>query len=330
MNRLIERDILGAFTILLVVFGHASLAFISLNLYGIHSNLLASINSIFGGFTMPLFLMIGGLLFQYSIEKGKYQASSIFLSKKIKRLLVPFLIVSPFMIYFFPVGNESLTEVLRLFLNGAHHLWFILTLLYAYLFFYYFKNLLDKSPIISLSIFIILSILGRYISIKYGGLFGLSNNLIYFLYFYLGIQLWKNYTSNLLNFNHWVVLALYLVIRIVHMLYFRFDEYVWANSIFPVFEGILGSLWAWRFSFIYGARIMHKMNRPIHFISRNSYGIYLFHLPIIYSLTEMFRNLDPINIYFVVLTQFTVSLFVSVILTEGLRKIKNLKMIIGE
>lgn len=331
MNRLIERDILGAFTILLVVWHHSTLAFISLHLYGVHSNLLAAFNGIITGFFMPLFMFLSGLLFQYLIDMGKYEKSTIFITKKINRLLVPFLIFSPLMIYFFPIGDESFSEIIKLFLNGAHHLWFILTLLYTYLFFYFFRNFLDKLPsVLLLPIFIILSILGRYLSIKYGGLFGLSNNLIYFLYFYLGISLWKNYKSNLLKFNQWIFLGIYLFVRIIHMLYFRFDEYVWINSILPTFEGIIGSLWAWRFAFIYGEKIMNTLNRPINFISRNSYGIYLFHLPIIYTLTNIFKNFDPINIYFVVLIQFSVSLFISIILTEGLRKIKWLKIVIGE
>ena len=331
MNRLAERDILGAFTILLVVWHHSALAFISLHLYGIHSNLLATISGIITGFFMPLFMFLSGLLFQYLIDMGKYKKSTIFLTKKINRLLIPFLIFSPLMIYFFPVGNDSFSEILKLFLNGAHHLWFILTLLYAYLFFYFFRSFLDKLPfVVLLPIFIILSILGRYLSIKYGGLFGLSNDLIYFLYFYLGILLWKNYKSNLLKFNHWILLGLYLSVRIIHMLYFRFDEYVWINAILSTFEGIIGSLWAWRFAFVYGEKIMHTLNRPIQFISKNSYGIYLFHLPIIYTITKIFQNFDPVNIYLVVAIQFSVSLFISIALTEGLRKIKRLKIVIGE
>lgn len=330
MNRLIERDILGAIAILLVVLQHASQTFVSWKLlWGIDSKLLAGEIAITSAFTMPLFIMIAGLLFQFSLSHGKYFETCDFLDKKVKRLLVPFLIFSPFMIYFFPVGDDSLFASLKLFLNGAHHLWFVLTLLYAYLFFYFFRNLLDKSSGVSLIILSIVSVAGHYLSIEYGGLFGLTNILIYFLYFYLGIWIWKNYTSSLLNFNHWIVLGLYLSIRIVHMLYFRFDEYVWINSILPVFEGVIGSLWAWRFSFIYGAKLMGGANRPIHFISRNSYGIYLFHLPIIYGIIEVFRNFDPLNMYLVVLILFSMSLFISILLTEGLRKI-NLKMVIGE
>ena len=192
MNRLLERDILGAVAILLVVFQHASQAFVSWKLlWGIDSKLLAGEIALTSGFTMPLFIMIAGLLFQFSLSHGKYSETRDFLDKKVKRLFVPFLIFSLFMIYFFPVGDDSLSASLKLFLNGAHHLWFVLTLLYAYLFFYFFRHLLDKSPVVSLVILTMMAVAGRYLKIQYGGLFGLSNMMIYFLYFYLGILIWK-------------------------------------------------------------------------------------------------------------------------------------------
>lgn len=330
-NRLIERDILGVVAILLVVLQHASQAFVSWTLlWGINSKLLAAGIALSSGFTMPLFIMLAGLLLQFSLSHGKYSYAHDFLDKKVKRLLLPFLFFSPFMIYFFPINGYSFSTIFKLFISGAHHLWFIVTLLYAYLFFYFFKDRLNTSPLISLLILTIIAVAGRYLNIQYGGLYGLSNIMMYFVYFYIGMQIWKNYTSRFLHFNHWIFLGLYLAIRIVHMLYFRFDEYLFANSLLPVIEGMVGALWAWRFGFVYGRKIMEKAHHPIHFLSRNAYGIYLFHLPIIYAITEIFRTVKPFNIYCVVLIQFAVSLLLSVLLTEGFRKIKQLKIFIGE
>lgn len=333
MKKLLERDILGTIAILLVVFNHATDTFVGWkpHLYNIHSNALAALNQIFGGFTMPLFFMISGLLFQFLLEKGKYSTFKDFFMKKFKRLLVPFLFFTPLMWILFPVNGFGLQS----FFTGVHHLWFIITLFYIFIIFFYFHKYLEKHIFTAFVILSVLAVMGRYLPKVYGSsgeLYGLSNVMSYGLFFYLGLIIMKNYHAAILKFNPWIALGVYLIVRGIHMYYFRFDEYIWINSYMPVIEGIIGSLAVWRIAFKYTDSIMNTFGKQINYISKNSYGIYLFHLPIIYYMTELFRNsiIPAMNIYMVVIIQFIVSILISLFLTEIFRKSKLLALIIGE
>ena len=67
---------------------------------GIHETLthhwLSVITTAIYSFHMPLFMALSGAVFAMQLKKGKYGDGKTFISKKTKRLLYPFLIVSMF------------------------------------------------------------------------------------------------------------------------------------------------------------------------------------------------------------------------------------------
>jgi len=70
----------------------------------------------------------------------------------------------------------------------------------------------------------------------------------------------------------------------------------------------------------------NKTNKVFSIVDRNSFGIYLFHSPLIYITYYFFANTNPI---FVVFLNFLVFGILSIVLTELIRKTK-LKFILGE
>ncbi len=82
-NRIIYIDIARAIAIILVVIGH----YIPQD----HPDWYGEMRSVIYGFHMPLFMFASGLVYNVTFRKEKY---GIFLYRKIKRLLIPYFVVS--------------------------------------------------------------------------------------------------------------------------------------------------------------------------------------------------------------------------------------------
>ena len=73
---------------------------------------------------LPMFVFISGYLFSYLyINKGKYRNTKVFIQKKIKRLLVPYMIWGIFLNLCMPSIHDW-----KAMLTGISHLWFLLML----------------------------------------------------------------------------------------------------------------------------------------------------------------------------------------------------------
>jgi len=69
--------------------------------------------------SMPLYVFISGLLFSFLRNKlNKYQTLEILVTKKIRRLIIPYLFFAPIYIYFFMDFN-NLIEFMIPFYQGA-------------------------------------------------------------------------------------------------------------------------------------------------------------------------------------------------------------------
>lgn len=331
-NRLYVRDILGATAILLVVFNHSATIFFGWkpNLYGIHSFKIAAISHLFIGIQMPLFVMISGYLYQHLISIGKYINFQKFLKKKIKRLLLPYLILAPLMIILF-VPNGANPWVFSVnFFSGTHHLWFILMIFYAFIFFRVLGPYLNDHQITASILLALVSVAGFYLGYIYtGNTFCITPCFKYFFFFFLGTVLYRQ-PHDLCDSKWWLFALIYLAIRIPHMLFFRNDSFIWINSITPVLEGLFGCLASLGFAGKYGEQIMHFFKIPVNFISRNSYGIYIFHMPFVLWGINVFNHGPQINEYLVVAILFLGSLSFSLAINSLCRRYSTLKLLIGE
>ena len=215
------------------------------------------------------------------------------------------------------------------FFSGAYHLWFILMIFNAFIFFRVLGPYLKDHQITASVLLAFISVSGFYIGYIWGDPFCVTSCFKYFFFFFLGTVLYRQ-PHDLLNSKWWLFAFVYLAIRIPHMLFFRNDTFLWTNSITPVFEGLFGCLGFLGLASKYGEQIMHFFKIPVNFISKNSYGIYIFHMPFVLWGINGFKHAPQINEYLVVAILFFASLSFSLVITALCRQYTSLKLLIGE
>ena len=313
--------VLRFIAILIVVFGHSIIIydpeweFYSTN---IHSNILVTIKHIINLIQMPLFFSISGYLFFYSLSKYKNRFKIIY--KNFRRLIIPFIIVGLF--YFLPmkyilniepfvsnsVSYNVFHNVILGFNNG--HLWYLTTLFIIFIIicFVYFNKRSKILDIIYLLVFAILNL----IAIKYT--LHLYNIFSYLVYFYIGCLINKyNLQSNKpILFIIFPITLLILLNKIaVINLYMR---------IFKLIITILIIIFLYNINF---SKLSN--NKIIKLISNDSFGLYLFHSPLIYISFINFPNIHPL---IMILFNFFFLGLVALLITELIKRSK-LKFIIG-
>ena len=163
---------------------------------GIHDtlthHLLSAVTAAIYSFHMPLFMALSGAVFAMQINKGKYREGKTFVSKKAKRLLYPFLLVSIF--WSFPLKylsgywNNSVNVLYdivvgQLLIQGSTHLWFLPTLFFEFilfwLFFRYGKWGYRKHIVVSILL------ISHFASLKIGVKI-INYTLCFAVYFYMG------------------------------------------------------------------------------------------------------------------------------------------------
>lgn len=156
MNKKVEYRInnIRAVAILVVVFGHSIILYSSTwNLYETlqTSIILDNIKEIINIFQMPLFFSLSGYLFSFSRME---QPFGIFLKKKSRRLIIPFIVIGAF--WMIPikmilgyVGYQNynfIQAVVRMLLNQENgHLWYLPTLFLLFIIFWIYKKLVRNS-----------------------------------------------------------------------------------------------------------------------------------------------------------------------------------------
>lgn len=132
-------DNLRAYAIILVVIGHV----LQFNLKNYESLYLYKV---IYSFHMPLFIFISGYFAVYSINK--YDSFFKFGIKKIRELLVPYLIFGVPYLMFFETNYSLSTITTTLFTRPEECYWFLFSLFLIQLFFYINYKLFSKNKII--------------------------------------------------------------------------------------------------------------------------------------------------------------------------------------
>lgn len=324
-------DWMRAISILLVVLGH------SIIIYAQDWGLFTSTHNVpfFDGLKkciylvhMPMFTFISGYLFFRKLESKPFLA---LLRDKAKRVLVPYIVFSfcwvipiRLLIHFFQYQNQGVyTIVVKGILLGENngHLWYLIFIFMAYIFSYAFCRLLSLTKINIKWIVILLFILsvGCYaIQNKSSLILGqrlfkkFNGNFVWFccglLYHAWIAPLGEN--SRSLRYGRWFLLAAFIGSFILYMA--GKLNYSLPVSIFFVPAAYLF--------------MPDKPCKPVSFLSKNSFGIYLFHSPLVYITFTYLSDIEPVLI---LLLNFIVFGTLACLLTLLTRKV-GLKTIIGE
>ena len=310
----------------MVVLGHSIIIYSSeWNIYStsIQAPLLDFLKRIINLIQMPLFFSLSGYLFLHSLEKRGKIVDLVFI--RVKRLLLPYMVFCIFwllpirLIIKYPgYSNYSLSYVIwnRVLLgydNG--HMWYLPTLFLCFLFSLFAYKMLalcqfvgGGTDIICLLLGVLLFSLGIVLSLpSYIGFL-----CRYYIWFALGHFI-GNYRKDIVSIAKYYKKTILLLVCGMAIL-----SIVWQHIIIQFCASVCLCI-------LFYILIPDKYNKILAVISDNSFGIYLFHSPLVYITYTYLSDKSP---FIVVSINFIVFGILSFIVTYLLRN-SRFKMFIG-
>lgn len=325
-QRMIELDIMKFWGILLVVLGHITNMYTPQGLVHptIQSDSLAMVSTFVYSFHMPLFVFVSGCVCAFQIEVLQRKVSFVnLIQKKSKRLLIPYLVFGILLIVLM-IGCGFRDNMVDYAYNGvllskdSRHLWFVLMLFEVFVLFWCMNKMVEWLKLPKWSMLVI-SFACYLLADHLPYIFQISSAFRYFFWFTLGyvFLLYKN------------------IVNIVYI-YISGGVILTLNMLFVNDMGMRIPLMATLTAFI-GIMVFYQIScdtkrvvkyRFYQMISKDSFGIYLYHVFFIYLLFYFLSDI-PISPYLLCPLAFVVSLALSVVMTELTRKF-GLQVIIGE
>ena len=327
-NEVTKINNLRAIAILIVMFGH------SIILYSEHWNLYTTdricetfniMKKMIDVIQMPLYFFISGYLFYWTFCKKDFMT---IIKDKIRRLLVPFISIGLFwmlpirLVIKYPGYND--VELLDIIFykiclgydNG--HLWFLPTLFLCFIFLLIIKKLEsvlyvnNKALLVFHTLIIIMCCIIKPLNVS----IYLDNVYNYFFYFYLGFlmneyrhiidYIQSNRTIQMILLFFWMIFLCSLV--------FITNSFI---------KNVLGII----FVILMFLHVPDRNSPIMNIIAKYSFGIYLFHSPLVYITFSFFNNTFPMLVMFLNFFVFGLLAFcMSKICSEN----KVLKKLIGE
>lgn len=328
-----EYDLLKAYTIILVVLAHVTWMYSGKGAISIPENqILTWLSSYIYSFHMPLFVFIsGGIYYIGKRIRKKYNNRKSFIINKAKRLLIPYfvfslLLVFPVMIY---IGNVNLPYIKYILLSyflslDPRHLWYVAMLFGIFIVYDLFEKIIYNHPYLSTLLFLSLNICSSFIP----GVFQIHNITKFMLFFHLG-YIYESKKQTLIIINKCKTGGVIFGLLSFSLWFISISTNEQINSIF--YKNMLSAMTAIAgiaFMVLFCIIIKRKNLQIIRILSKDSYGIYLFHPMIIYVLFFHLKDYS-ISPFWVTLIVFTVSFLFSYLLTQVIRKLR-LQIIIGE
>lgn len=258
---------LQCFGILLVVLGHSGedIPYLSKWIYSFH---------------MPLFIFISGYLLDYTSKNGIDKIDIIkFINKKVKRLLIPYFIISS--LAYIPkylLGKFALRPLELTFSSYVHgflypwdnpiiFFWFLPTLFFIMIITIYFIKIFKNNiKTILFMAFVISIISNKFIDITFLNIKGILN---YFFFFILGItyKRYENKIDKILKLeNIFMIIGLSLILLINCSVNYKIS-----SQILYIFIAITGILFSLSLEKIYSKKNYKFLNH----LYGKSYSIYL-------------------------------------------------------
>lgn len=290
------------------------------------------ISNYISSISMPLYVFISGFLYSYlRNELNKYNTYLILIKKKIRRLLVPYLILAPIYIVFF-LDFSTTKEFVQLLLEGPGHLWFILMIFITFLIFYPLETIFKKKFKKGLAIILLMFLIGPIFYIL--GIPIISKVCEYIPFFYLGyLFYYKNDTIlKFIEKKFWFFFIAHILLFTIYTILPDFLNNQLIINLYDYYKLILIGLLSVTFVFILFTKTKsiksRKNDKYINLVNKNSYYIYIIHQPILEILfgTKLFQEL-PIMI--VISVAFIISFFCSMILGNIIMNFKLGKALIG-
>lgn len=317
-----------AIAILIVMFGHSIIMYSSswsLHIEDISYPILDYTKKLINLLQMPLFFSISGYLFYYSAHKCK--SLWCFVKNKTKRLLVPYFSIA--LLWMIPIkkvveypnyiGKRVDYIVVEgiIFGRDSGHLWYLPTLFIILVvfcsLFIILKKHREKQMFVNCGLLLIIGIYFLSNKLKVLGIPYASTVASNFIWVYLGyfINYIEHSKVSIKKYYKTIIFATTIIISAIAI--------IKINSLLSVLAGM-----GWVAVFYWS--IPDKRYKTLEFLSENSFGIYLFHSPLIYVTLRCFSDFSPI---FVVMINFVVFGGVAIVMTLLVRKIKCGR-IIGE
>lgn len=314
-----------AFAILIVIIGHSIILYSnSWNLYSTNYQvpIMDMLKSMINVFQMPLFFSLSGFLFYNTLRKKEKLIK--FIIKKIKRLIIPFFSIA--ILWMIPIkyfvnynnyNNQSIIITLKNVFNlsDSGHLWYLPTLFFIFLIYFILYKTLSKiiknNNMIYLVLFIV-TVMMQILCKKIVLVTSIYNVLNYSFYFFVGmiINMFNIYKCDIKRKNK-VILSLLLIVFIISSIKITNYFYIlFATTMILLLIYLIAP---------------NKENDCLNKISDNSFGMYLFHSPLIYITYSYLNNFNP---FYVVYINFIIFGTTSYLLTKCIKKTK-FKFIIG-
>ena len=325
-----QIDNIRALAIMTVVVGHSIILYSSS--WGIYqpvqsSVLLDYIKRVINLYQMPLFFSLSGYLFAAS---GSEISFLRFIKKKALRILIPFLTVGLF--WMIPVkflagypaySSASYCGAVRMFLDGSDvgHLWYLPTLFCFFLISYLLCRLFQNR----ISTWVIASILGLLASLLIGRIYG--SNLLYRYLIYFTQFFWSfPFGALIFKLKHWKAgnpesqrIPLWAKVAVVVTCLVSIYAALFLSEKLSLLSSLL------ILSTIYIV-IPERKGLVFCALSKNSFGLYLFHSPLTYVTYSFALSYFPAAVFAINLLVWGT---VAWLVTVCLRKIP-LRFVIGE
>lgn len=269
-----------------------------------------------GTFHVQTFTLISGYIFYYvKFELKGYKNLMGFLSKKVFRLIVPYVFVS--FLWVIPLSQLffkfSASDIFIKFVLGASpsQLWFLLMLFVVFLIAYIMSPLLDNHENLFIAIVIVLYFLGWILPFN---IFQISTAFRFLVFFVVGMMIRKCYVGILEKAS---LGGAFLVINVIT---FLLDYYMPEGSSGIISHFALYTIYSLSgaiMAFVFLQKIASFLiwNKGIfRYFVKQSYPIYLLHQQIIYICIFCFNAL--LSPYLIAFVSFVVSVLLSIIISE--------------
>jgi hypothetical protein len=254
---------------------------------------------------MPLFIAISGACFSLSFQKIS-SLKALFI-KKVKRLIIPFLLTTTFVAiptkfisgYYSESTNIIKDMILGQYLiMGNSHLWYCVALFLCFPAFMLIEPIHRKSPIIFWALLIIIKYMSYIIHFNVLAIPDMFDKLIYFAIGFYGWRYINDVKPTLLK-----VIGLFVIQFFIFYNAFRF----WFLGIcgvilFSILKAVCGMvtfcmLSKWILTIPQNKRRYFSNSKFYHFMDKYNYELYLFGDPINYVLVAIFFSIPGFDLF---------------------------------
>lgn len=219
---------------------------------------------------MPVFIFISGFLFYRQLSSGRYRSFREVFQKKTLHILVPYFVFGLVM-----MATTDNFHPLKL-LNGNYwHLWFLPMIYWCFILSFTINGLWERSLTTKLTILAIFFITASFDQFL-PNILGIQYITSHFCWFILGgmISTYKVQIMNIIR-RYWFLIPFLLIyLGITIFLPVPYGETSW----YLVLSQIAIVIFVWyTFNKICENPHIGKLLRPLVYLSKYSYGIYIFH-----------------------------------------------------